>query len=60
MMNVKTSTANQNQIMRVEAELGKVLDEILKRGFYGNAAVAFNVHDGRIQHVRLTVDRLVK
>ena len=60
MMSVKTSTVNQNKITRMEAGLEKILEEALKRGFYGTAGVTLKVNDGRIQHIRLTMDRLVK
>lgn len=45
---------------RAAAEFAKLLAAAETRGFYGTASIVLNVQDGHIQHLRISVDRMVK
>jgi hypothetical protein len=54
------STPQQNMIQRVEQALAKLLADASRRGFYGEAGLTLSVQDGRIQHIRVAVERMIK
>ena len=43
-----------------EAEFAKLLAAAQTRGFYGTASLTLNLQDGHIQHLRVSMDRMVK
>ena len=43
-----------------EREFTRLVSEIAQRGFYGTAGLVLSVQDGHIQHVRVTIERLVR
>jgi hypothetical protein len=45
---------------RAAAEFAKLLAAAETRGFYGTASIVLNVQDGRIQYLRIAVDKMVK
>ena len=61
-MNATTAptTAQHNKITQLETAMAKLLAEVSRRGYYGTAGVILNVQDGRIQHIRVSTDRLLK
>ncbi len=58
MMTLTTTPANRTKVTQIEAALGEMLAEVLKRGFHGTAAVELSVQDGTIQKIRRTVERI--
>jgi hypothetical protein len=58
MMTVTKAPTNQQKVRRLEAVLGEMLAEVLRRGFHGTAAVEVSVQDGTIQHIRRRVERV--
>ncbi len=50
----------EGKSVRAEAALAEVLQQALRRGFFGSAGVVLSVQDGHIQHIRLTVDRMIR
>jgi hypothetical protein len=54
------TTPQMNMIQRVEQALAQVLAEASRRGFYGEAGLTLSVQDGRIQHIRVAVERMIK
>ena len=50
----------ESKSVRAEAALAEVLQQSLQRGFFGSAGVVLSVQDGHIQHIRLTVDRMIR
>jgi uncharacterized protein with FMN-binding domain len=54
------TTPQMNMIQRVEQALAQVLAEASRRGFYGEAGLTMSVQDGRIQHIRVAVERMIK
>jgi hypothetical protein len=56
---VKT-TSHQNKVQQVEAALAKLIADASRRGFYGEAGITLSVQDGRIQHFRVAMERMIK
>jgi len=52
--------ANQERTNQLQAALGEILAEVLRKGFFGAAAVELSVQDGTIQHIRRKVERIEK
>jgi hypothetical protein len=51
---------NHEKIARAETAFGEILAEVLRRDFYGTAAIELSVQDGTIQHIRRKVERIEK
>jgi len=49
---------NHEKVARAETALGEILAEVLRRDFYGTAAIELSVQDGTIQHIRRKVERI--
>lgn len=61
MMNRAVSTMPQaNKITQAENAFAQVMAEASRRGFYGTASVSLSVQDGRIQHIRIAVERMIR
>ena len=45
---------------RAVAEFARLLEAAETRGFHGTASLTLSVQDGRIQHLRVAVERLVR
>jgi hypothetical protein len=49
-----------NKIEQIESALAKLIAESSQRGFYGEAGLTLSVQDGRIQHIRIAIERMIK
>jgi len=56
----KQSPVNLAKLIRVEAFYESLIDEVLQRGFHGNAKLELVVADGTIQQICSTVERVDK
>jgi hypothetical protein len=54
------TTPQRNKIDQLQAELAKLLADASRRGFYGQAGITLSVQDGRIQHIRVAIERMIK
>ena len=52
------SAVNHEKVAQAETALGEILAEVLRRDFYGTAAIELSVQDGTIQHIRRKVERI--
>jgi hypothetical protein len=52
--------ANQARREQAQRAWDELLDEALRRGFFGTASLDVSVQDGTIQHVRRRVERVEK
>jgi hypothetical protein len=59
-MTTATANTNANKTMQLEKALAEMLAVILKRGFFGTAAVEVSVQDGTIQHIKRKVEQVEK
>ena len=48
-----------NRLVRIDPDLYLIADSS-QRGFYGEAGLTLSVQDGRIQHIRVAVERMIK
>jgi hypothetical protein len=54
-----TQTAtNQTKVARAQAAWDELLAEVLRRNFFGTAAIEISVQDGTIQHFKCRVERI--
>jgi hypothetical protein len=61
MINAATEvTAKANKIQQAEAAFAQVLADASRRGYYGTAGLTLSLQDGRIQHIRVTMERMIK
>lgn len=56
----KQSPANVKKLIRVEAIVESLIDDVLLRGFHGVARLELIVADGTIQQIRSSVERVEK
>jgi hypothetical protein len=54
------TTPQKNKIDQLEAELAKLIADASRRGFYGEAGITLSVQDGRIQHIRVAIERRIQ
>lgn len=50
--------ANERKISQLSCALAEILAEVLRRDFYGKAALEVSVQDGTIQHILRRVERV--
>jgi hypothetical protein len=60
MMTHGTTAANAKKVAQLELVLMEILAGVLRRGFFGTAAVELCIQDGTIQHIRRKVDQIEK
>jgi hypothetical protein len=61
MMNAAVNTTPQlNKIAQAEALFAQLLAEASRRGFHGTAGLTLSIQDGRIQHIRIATEKMVK
>lgn len=58
MMTHAKSPANAKKVAQLKSALAEILAEVLRRGFFGVAAVELSVQDGTIQHIRRRTERI--
>ena len=54
------SPGNAKKVAQLESALAEMLAEVLRRGFFGTAAVELSIQDGTIQHIRRRMERIEK
>jgi hypothetical protein len=59
-MNATVNKFEPNKVDQAEAAFAKVMAEASRRGFYGTAGVTLAVQDGKIQNIRIAVERMIK
>ena len=57
MMTLSTTPANQKKMAQLQAAMGQILAEVLRRGFHGSASVELSVQDGTIQTIRRKIEQ---
>lgn len=60
MQSVSATSGNAKKVARLQAIVAEMLAEVLRREFYGKAAVELSIQDGTIQQIRCTVERIEK
>jgi len=55
MVNTKISKVEQ-----AEVAFAQLMADASRRGFFGNAGLTLSIQDGKIQHIRVAVERMIK
>jgi hypothetical protein len=56
--NMAATTGNRIKLGQVETTLSELIEETLRRGFYGKAVLKMVIHDGTIQQLRKVVEKV--
>ncbi len=60
-MNATLETTNKtNKVEQAEVAFAQLMADASRRGFYGNAGLTLSIQDGRIQHIRVAVEKMIK
>ena len=51
---------NHDRVPQAQAALNELLCDALRPGFHGRAVLEIAIQDGTIQHIRKTIEKLVK
>jgi len=51
---------SQNRLTQAEAAFAKLVAEASQRGFYGTARLVLSIQDGRIQHIRVAMEKRIQ
>jgi hypothetical protein len=54
------TNAKTNKVEQAEEAFARLLADASRRGFYGNAGLTLSIQDGRIQHIRVALERMIK
>jgi uncharacterized protein with FMN-binding domain len=54
------TTTKTNKVEQAEVAFAQLMADASRRGFYGNAGLTLSIQDGRIQNIRVAVERLIK
>ena len=59
-MNATQSITKLSKRTQAQTEFAKLLSAAETRGFHGTASITVSVQDGHIQHLKVSVDRMIK
>lgn len=59
-MDTATPTPQANKAQQAESAFAQLMVDASRRGFYGTAGLTLSIQDGRIQHIRVAVERMIK
>ena len=54
------TTPQLNKIAQAETLFAQLIAEASRRGFHGTAGLTLSVQDGRIQHIRVATEKMIK
>jgi hypothetical protein len=54
------STVKANKAEQASAAFAQLMAEASRRGYYGTAGLTLSIQDGRIQHIRVAMERMIK
>ncbi len=49
-----------NKLAQAEAAFAKLVADASQRGFYGTTSLVLSVQDGRIQHIRVAIEKRIQ
>ena len=53
-------TEKVSKAQQAETAFAKLMADASRRGFYGTAGLTLSIQDGRIQHIRVALERMIK
>ncbi|MEX2316316.1 MAG: hypothetical protein WD669_04130 [Pirellulales bacterium] len=60
MQTVVSPVPQGNKLQQAETAFAQLIADASRRGFYGTAGLTLSIQDGRIQHIRLAMERMIK
>lgn len=54
------STPTTSKLAQAEAAFAKLVAETSQRDFHGTASLVLHIQDGRIQHIRIAVEKRIQ
>lgn len=54
------STPQANKVEQAEIAFAQLIADASRRGFFGTAGLTLSIQDGRIQHIRVAMERMIK
>ena len=49
-----------NKAEQAEVAFAQLMADASRRGFFGTAGLTLSIQDGRIQHIRVALERMIK
>lgn len=59
-MHATETTTKIGKRQQAQAEFAKLLAAAETRGFHGTASITLSVQDGHVQHLRVSVERMIR
>jgi uncharacterized protein with FMN-binding domain len=53
-------TTKSNKVEQAEVAFAQLMADASRRGFYGTAGLSLSIQDGRIQHIRVALERMIR
>jgi hypothetical protein len=53
-------TTKSNKVEQAEVAFAQLMADASRRGFYGTAGLTLSIQDGRIQHIRVALERMIR
>jgi hypothetical protein len=58
--NADATSAKVNKAEQAQEAFVRLLADASRRGYYGTAGLTLSIQDGRIQHIRVAMERMIK
>lgn len=60
MQTTTNKPTKQSKLAQAEAAFAQIVADASRRGFHGTAGLVLSVQDGHIQHVKVSVEKMIK
>lgn len=57
---VAEPTPKPNKVQQAETAFAQLVADTSRRGYYGTAGLTLSIQDGRIQHIRVAMEKMIK
>ena len=54
------SMPKESKVEQATTAFAQLMADASRRGFYGNAGLTLSIQDGRIQHIRVAMEKMIK
>jgi len=54
------STTKESKVEQAASAFAQLMADASRRGFYGTAGLTLSIQDGRIQHIRVAMEKMIK
>lgn len=60
MNNTSVNSTKRTRLAEAESAFAQVVADASQRGFYGTTGLVLSVQDGHIQHVKISIEKMIK